>query len=209
MRHGMGIILGVILPVFLIVGCVGTKTSKEVIKYYTLEYDPPKATVQSRLPAVIRVPRFQVDPLYNSHRMIYTDQAFQRNAYNYHYWRANPGDLIAALMARDLRQSSIVSAVSVYDGSIQASHAIEGVVEEFYEKDTKTGWYAVLSVNITLIKVKAVDISQRILFQKRYHVQKKSLKKNPQALAQAMSRAMAEISALVIKDIRQALTPDD
>jgi cholesterol transport system auxiliary component len=205
----MGIFFGAILLAFWIVGCMGVvKAPKEAIKYYTLEYDPPKAVVQNRLPAVIRVPRFQVDPPYNSHRMIYTDQAFQRNAYHYHQWRANPGDLITAFMARDLRQSSIVKAVFVYSGSIPASHVIEGVVEEFYEKDSRSGWYAVLSVSITLIKVKGADISQRILFQKSYHVQKKCLKKNPQALARAMSQAMAEVSELAIKDIQRALIPD-
>lgn len=192
--------------IFGIAGCIGGKAQKEAINYYTLEYAAPKPVVQNRIPAVIRVPRFQVDPPYNSHRMIYTDRAFQRNAYHYHQWRANPGDLIAAFLARDLRQASLVSAVFVYDGAIPATHVLEGVVEEFYEKDAPTGWYAILSVSLTLIKVDAVDVSERIKFQRRYRTEQKSLQKNPESLARAMSQAMAEVSALVIKDVEKALS---
>lgn len=198
----------VILMIFGIVNCIGGQAQKETINYYTLAYDAPEPVNQNRIPAVIRVPRFQVDPPYNSHRMIYTNQAFQRNAYHYHQWRANPGDLVPAFLARDLRQASLVSAVFVYDGVVPATHVLEGVVEEFYENDDPIGWYAILSVSLTLIKIDAVDVSERIRFQRRYHSKKKCLRKNPEALAQAMSQAMAEISAFVITDVRNALLED-
>ena len=75
-----------------------------------------------------------------------------------------------------------------------------------YQKSVDNAWRAVLSVNITFMADYEPDISKRILFQKEYTIRKQCEQKNPRALAAAMSRAMAEISDAVIKDIHHALT---
>jgi len=64
----------------------------------------------------------------------------------------------------------------------------------------------VLSVNITFMADYEPDISKRILFQKEYTSKKQCKQKNPKALAEAMSQAMAEISKAIIKDIHHSLT---
>jgi hypothetical protein len=45
------------------------------------------------------------------------------------------------------------------------------------------------------------DISKRILLQKTYQLKETCRSKNPGALAEAMSRAMARVSGEIIKDL--------
>ena len=171
------------------------------IDYYSLDYDPPGPAGLSPLGAVVGVQRFQVAPLYNTNRIIYRDKQFKRNAYNYHKWRANPGDLVSYFLARDLAESAMFKAVFTLDKKLPVSHTLEGRVDEFFEFDRDNLWEAVLSVSVTLIKEKEPDISKRILMQKKYRVRKPCRQKNPQALAEAMSLAMAAVSKNIKDDL--------
>jgi hypothetical protein len=49
------------------------------------------------------------------------------------------------------------------------------------------------------------DTTKRILFQKSYGSKKACKHKNPKSLAEAMSRAMKEISGEIIRDIHSCL----
>ncbi len=171
------------------------------IAFYTLEYDPPKLGNLKPLSHAIRVENFSVAPLYNTNFIIYRDGSFKRDAYVYHKWRANPGDLVTQLLSRDIKQSGLFKVVLPHESRFPSSHMLEGSVDEFLEWDTEENWNGVLSVTITLMEENEPDISKRIIFQKTYHAKKASKQKNPMALAEAMSQAMAEISREIIKDV--------
>lgn len=180
--------------------CIDLKQPKNKIEYYTLEYDPPSAGVRRPLPRTIRVTRFSVSPVYNSSRIVYRDKAFKRQTYAYYMWRANPGDLVSYFLSRDMRQSGLFKAVLTPGSSFPSSYLLEGSVDDFYELDRENGWEAVLSVSVAVIDEKELDISKKILFQKTYRSTKPCRQKNPRSLAQAMSRAMSEVSEKIIKD---------
>jgi len=91
------------------------------------------------------------------------------------------------------------------DRKLPVTHIIEGAVDEFFEYDDDRTWQAMLSVSITLLKASEPDISQRVIFQKRYRSQKPCRYKNPQALAEAMSEAMSELSHMIANDIYRFL----
>jgi hypothetical protein len=59
---------------------------------------------------------------------------------------------------------------------------------------------------VALIKKNENNPLKSIVFQHNYTVKEKCAKKNPQALAEAMSNALKKISVLVIKDIHKSLT---
>jgi cholesterol transport system auxiliary component len=185
---------------FLVTGCMKLRMGDKNISFYSLEYDPPRLESVSSLPAVIRIERFRVFPLYDSTKMIYREKAFKRDAYIFHKWWASPPDLVSYFLARDFRQSGRFKAVFSPDQSLPASHLIDGMIEEFFEEDDENSWQAVLSLNISLIKEKEPDLSKRILMQKKYAIKVACLEKTPLAFAQAMSRAMANISEQIIRD---------
>jgi cholesterol transport system auxiliary component len=181
--------------------CVNLKQPRTRVDFYTLEYDPPIMEDMDPLPVIIRLQRFGVAPSYNTNRLIYRDDAFEREAYFYHKWRANPGDLVSYFLGRDLRQSGLFNGVISYDSHSPASYMLEGFVDEFLEWDEGNLWYALLTISVTLMVENEPDISKKILFQKTYHAKEPSSKKHPKELAEAMSRAMSKISREVTMDI--------
>jgi ABC-type uncharacterized transport system auxiliary subunit len=192
----------------LLGGCLSVKTPHQKIDYYTLEYDAPSISNSHTLPLVVQVERFQVAPVYNTTKIIYRQRPYTRDAYTYHMWRANPGDLVSYFLARDFQQSLVFKAVAAHNTGLLSTHILRGTVDEFYEHDGKDSWEAVLAVSITLMVNNESDISNRVLFQKSYSTRKACRQKNPRALAEAMSQAMANISEKVITDIYTFLAED-
>ena len=181
--------------------CLNLKQPSNKFEFYTLEYASPPRPDLAPLPCAIRVERFSVAPEYNSDRIIYRDKSFKRDSYAYCRWRANPGDLVASFLSRDIKASGLLNAVVSSDSRIPASHLLEGSVDEFFEWDAEEKWEAVLSVSITLVAEDEPDISKRILFQKSYQVREPCEQKNPRALAGAMSRAMSAVSKHIIETL--------
>lgn len=191
----------VILAGILISGCLGTQNPPNKIEYYTLEYTPIGIEAPDSLPAVIRIERFAVAPVYNSHKIIYSDSPYKRNEYGYHKWRANPGDLVSYFIARDMKSSALFGGVSLMESGMPHTHVLTGSVDEFFEFDGKKSWEAVLAFHVTLSLGYEQDVSKNILFQKSYQTREPCPQKNPQGLAEAMSMAMRRLSHELMSDI--------
>jgi cholesterol transport system auxiliary component len=151
---------------------------------------------------VLKVERFQVAPEFNTYQMVYGEGAFKRNVYHYHQWRGNPGDLVTYALMRDLRNSGSFAGVLPKESPIPPTHILEGMVDQIYEKDGSTTCDAVLSISITLLVVAEPDITKRILLQKSYQEAEPCNRRNPDALAKAMSHAMRRVSEKIIKDLK-------
>jgi len=206
MNYSKKIIYLIILSTLLVCGCLNvTQHPNKKINYYTLEYDPPKAASLKSLPFVIYIERFNVAPLYDSTRIIYSQKKFIRDAYIYHKWMANPGDFVTYYLTRDIKHSSLFSTAFSSSNSYSSTHIINGTVDEFFEQDDNDIWKAVLSINITLMSKDEPDIIKSVLMQKRYSAIEPCSRKNPQSLAEAMSKAMANISDRIIKDVYKCL----
>lgn len=196
----IGVCLGLALA-----GCVNLKPEPRKISYYSLEYPPPGPYQKSPLPVVLHVSRFDVAPQYDSAKMVYRSDEYHRDAYLYHRWWANPGDIVSYFLARDLRNSGLFKGVFTLNRSLPVSHTLEGTVEAFYEQDAGESWTAVLSVGVTLLAENEPDPSQRVLLQKEYSFQEPCRDKTPRDLAESMSRAMARLSRRVLADLYSRL----
>jgi ABC-type uncharacterized transport system auxiliary subunit len=194
------------LAIILIAGgCSALQKPSNQIDYYTLEYDSPSMDGLSRLPCILRLARFTVAPTYNTDRIVYSDRSYKRKVYAYHKWRANPADLVTSFLERDIRGSGLFQAVVPEDSRFPSSCYLEGAVEEFYEKDTEAGWMAVLGISVALMAEDEPNVAKRVLFQKSYRVEEPCQKKNPRALAKAMSQAMSRVSEALINETYNAL----
>lgn len=191
---------------FFTAGCANFKQPRNRVQHYTLEYASPEITDLAPLPVSLKVERFSVASAYNTNRIIYRDGSFKRDEYFYHKWRTNPGDMVTDFLRRDLRNSQLFKVVLPYGSDFPYSCVIEGSVDEFVEWDAPEGWKAVLTVTIALMAANEPDVSRRILLQKTYHAEKPFTEKTPEGLAQAMSMAMGDVSASVIRDIYSVLS---
>jgi ABC-type uncharacterized transport system auxiliary subunit len=189
----------------LLSACMFTPVPPEAIYYYTLDYQVEPLDKGPGLPFVIRVDRFSVSPPFDSQRIIYADQGLHRNAYALHHWISVPGELMAFLLARDLSSTNRFQAVLTPDATLQATHIINGWIEEFMEEDAPEAWQASLCLHITLLAAENRDPSRRIMYQKTYRAKAASRFKTPASLAEAMSAATAQVFGSVIKDVYHSL----
>ena len=190
--------------VFVCASCSGLSRPSPKIEHYSLEYAPPSLE-KPALPLVIQVERFSAAPLYDTRQIVYREKPFSRDAYVYHRWRSTPADLVSYFLARDLKASGLFAGVLSHDSRQDTLFSLEGSVDDFLESDLENGWEAVLTFSVTLIAARDPDISKRVLFQKTYRASKPCGQRNPRALAEAMSQAMAELSKAVLRDVYSAL----
>jgi len=186
--------------------CSSLRQPARKTDYYTLEYAPPEYPSKKVLPQVIRIDRFQVAPSFASNNIVYRDGPNKLDAYTYHHWRANPGDLVTYFLARDFEHAALFEAAYSLKGRLDPTYVLEGVVDGFHEDDGPEKWQAVIILRVTLLKKNEPDISKRIAFQRRYAAAEDCHRKHPQALAEAMSRAMARVSARIITDTHDYLS---
>jgi ABC-type uncharacterized transport system auxiliary subunit len=193
--------LAVVLSFAFLGGCMSLKQPSYKIDYFALEYEPRPVGNLKPLSHVLKVNRFSAAPVYNTTQMIYRDRPFKREAYTYHKWRANPGDLVSSLLARDIQRSGLFKAVVSHESSLSASYVLEGSVDEFLESNRDGALQAVLTVSTTLVAAGERDITKKVLFQKSFHATKPCKEKSPQGLVEAMSQAMAQVSQDIIKSL--------
>lgn len=197
------VVLLLIIPL-LISGCISVKQPAVTLTYYTLDYAPPKID-SGPVKATIALGRFRAAPPYAGTRIIYQDSTLQTNHYAYHRWQAPPGDMVAGMFRRDLQSCGLFGPITHHDSALRADYLIEADIDEFLEKDGDT-WQASLRLTITLLRQETQKVVP--VMQHSYEAMEPCSKKNPRALAQAMSLALATISAEVIRDTHQAIAKD-
>jgi len=175
-----------------------------LVNQYILEYPPPASGPGAKIPAALKVEIFSVAQAFNTNAMVYQPQPYKSQVYNYSRWRVNPGYLVTDYLLRDLREAGLFKAVFGPDGSGKHRFQLEGGVAEFQELDEPGGWQAALALTVTLLDTDEERLPQRVVFQKNYRILEPMPEKTPQGLAQAMSRAMAQVSARIITDTGQA-----
>lgn len=199
-----GLLLLTVLP--FLSACVGTGQPPKPIYYYTLNHAGNDPRFETVLPCTLRVERFTVSPPFDSQRIYYADGKSHRNAYAYHQWVVSPGDLIPYLFTRDLRQSNGFRAVLTPHSTLAATHSLHGWIEEFIEKDNPSKLQASVIIHLTLISNHEPDPVAKIMLQKQYKAEAPSRDKTPAALAEAMSKAVADISTSAVEDIYRQLS---
>ena len=174
-----------------------------LVQKYLLDYPAPRVKA-APLTENLKVEQFAVAQAFNTTAMVYRTSPYKAENYNYSRWRVNPGYLVTDYLIRDLRDSRLFKAVLTPDSPSKARFSLEGGVEEIQEVDQGAAWQASLALNITLIDTSEKEITKRVLFQKNYQTAEPLTEKTPAGLAQAMSRAMEQLSAQIITDVYQA-----
>lgn len=196
---------GPVLLIVLLAGCLGGTASPPLVRHYSLEYPPPRVENVARYEALLRVGRFSADRLYTGPAMLYSRDAFRRDVYHEQRWRVSPGDMVTDFLKRDLRHAGLFSAVLSARDTEEARFVLEGGVEVFLETDDGKSRKALLNAVVTLLDLSHKEVSRRVVFQKTYRCEALFAQQGSAGFAEAMSRAMSQLSAQVIADIGDAL----
>ena len=163
-------------------GCVQLKQPNTKFEYYTLEYNAlrsDKSTDPGKKSTVLKIKHFNASPIYNTDRIIYSDQQFKRSPYFYHKWRVRPAEFVTYFLSRDLKESGLFEAVLPPASGSLHTHTVEGTVDEFLESDSHDSWEAVLSISITLQVAREPDPDKRVIFQRSFSTRKTVLNSSP------------------------------
>jgi cholesterol transport system auxiliary component len=175
-----------------------------MIEFYTLEYAPP-AFDGPKTGGIVKFDRFFSARSYEGTAMLYKPAAYKVVAYNYHRWRTSPGDMVTDYLVRDFRHSGLFRAVFSYRQPESARFLVGGGVEEFVEAKEAGGWNAVLGLYVTVLDLKESDVTEKVVFQKKYRVVQPINGESPESFATGMSEAMARASVQIVGDVRAAV----
>lgn len=185
-------------------GCFPGSKPPHMIQLYMLDYASP-GSAGTCLDHLIRIDRFSVAQSYNSAAMLYRPETYRVAVYNYHRWRANPGDMVTDYLLRDFRESGLFRAVFSYRQSESTRFVVDGAIEEFVESREPDGWQVILGLQVALLDLSQAEITRKVVFQKRYRTAQPIGHESPDAFAAGMSAAMAWVSTEMISDVYAAV----
>ena len=99
-----------VLLLFLI-GCVRLSQPAPQFREYRLDYPPPPHDEGTPLPVVLRVAALRVAAIYDRDAIVYRNDSYSTATSIYTRWSANPGNMLADLLSRDLTASGRYRAI--------------------------------------------------------------------------------------------------
>jgi cholesterol transport system auxiliary component len=204
-RPGLFIFLSFSLWFLIVAGCVRTGKPQAPVEMYLMNYPAPVVAAAEKIDDTVRFNRFTIATAYNSNSMIFRQNDYSFDSFNYNRWAVNPADMVGDILLRDLQSANLFRAVFSRYAVDEGRYVVAGGIEEFFLRKDSSGNAAVLGLNITLKDTKQRESTRRILFQKKYVREEVLTEQSPRGYCQAMSRAMQQLSVQIIDDIYQGV----
>ncbi len=186
---------------FMITGCAGSGKPQYEVEKYLLSYSAPSWDKFDKLNVSIKFNRFSIAAAYNSDNMIFRDNTYSFDYFNYSRWAVNPADMIADGLVRDMRDSGLFRAVFSRYETQDGQFIISGSIDEFYLREDRSNKTALISIIISLQDTRERETGKRMMFQKKYVREEPLQESSPRGYCQAVSEAMRVISEQITKDI--------
>ena len=184
----------------IIQGCVSTGKPQMQTESYLIDYKVPVFEKFAKIDDVVRINRFSIATAYNNSNMIFRQDGFSLDSFNYNRWAVNPADMVGDNLLRDLQESGYFRAAFSRYAVDEGRYILQGGIEEFYLRTDKSGNAAVISLEITLKDIKQREATRRIIYQKKYRHEELLKDNSPRGYCQAMSLAMQKLSQQIIVD---------
>ena len=185
-------------------GCAANGKPQYNVEKYLLSYPAQSWNQTEKLPASVKFNRFSIAAAYNSTHMIFRNDPYSFDAFNYSRWAVNPSDMIADSILGDMRGSGKFLAVFSRYQNDEGRFVISGGIEEFYLRMDKNVKTALISLSITMEDSREKEIGKKIMFQKKYRREEPLRDQSPRGYCQAASEAMQILSREIISDIHTA-----
>ena len=180
-------------------GCSLTKPRPEV-HHYTLTLTLPEVALDRRRRRSWFAPFSAPDP-YMQDRIVYRLSSYQLDFYNSHRWASSPTEQVTDWTRRYLRGAGVFTTVSpTIEGA--TDFVLSGRVRQFDEVDQEQTWEAVLNVDFWLTR----GTERAPIWFRSYAASQRAEKRNPTALAEAMSRNLENILGRLTADLAPVVT---
>jgi ABC-type uncharacterized transport system auxiliary subunit len=192
----------IIILSMVITGCLsGSGKPQYEVENYLLSYPAPSFDKLEKLNASVKLNRFSIAAAYNSTNMIFRNDPYSIDSFNYSRWSVNPADMVADSFLRDLRASGLFGAVYSRYETDEGQFVISGSIEEFYLRSDKSNKTAVIRIIISLQDTREKETGKTMMFQKKYVREEPLQESSPRGYSQAASEALRIISEQITKDI--------
>jgi uncharacterized lipoprotein YmbA len=175
-------------------GCSLSSPRPEV-HHYTLTLHAPETTSDKGKASLV-VRAFSAHDPYNQERLVYRTSPYQLDFYNYHRWASSPTEQVTDLTRRYLRGTAIFAKVyPSTEGS--ADFTLNGRILQFEEIDHDQTWEAALSIDFWLTRAE----QRTPLWFQTYSASRQTEKRNPAAVAEALSRNLETLLGQLAADL--------
>jgi uncharacterized lipoprotein YmbA len=165
------------------------------VHHYTLTVTLPEMAAATAQTSLIVRPLAAADP-YNQERIVYRSSAYQVDFYNYHRWAASPSEQITDWTRRYLAGAGLFAKVfPSTDGS--ADLELGGKIRQIEEVDQEQTWDATLSIDFWLTR----SGQHSPFWFQSYTATRRTTKRNPEAVAEALSRNLEDILGRLTSDL--------
>lgn len=189
----------------LLTGCFTGGKPQYNVERYILNYPAPSWNQPGKLEASIKFNRFSIAAAYNSARMIFRNDDYRIDSFNYSQWAVNPADMVADRILDDMTGSGLFQTVFSYQQAQEGRFIVSGGIEEFLLDLRKNSKTAVIRMTIALQDSRVNRAGKRTIFQKKYVRTEPLQESSPQGYCDAASRAMQHLSKEIIGDIYTAI----
>jgi len=159
------------------------------VRYYQLA-TPPAQAAKSTGDKVLVVEALASDGAYDDERIVYRNNPYRLDYYNYHRWVATPGVLVGGYLEKALSRTGNFKAVlreQTADTSLVLGGRINAIEE--VDRDPKH-WVGRISLELTLTDPKTGDVVWAQPFEETEPLPVQ----NPEGLARAISIALDRIA---------------
>lgn len=165
------------------------------VHYYALKLTVPDEPAHIARASLV-VHSFTAQDPYDQQRMVYRSSPYVLDFYRYHRWAALPAQQVTDWTRRYLRHAGLFAKVFP-SADADADVVLTGTIRQFEEVDEQEVWRAVLSVDVWLERN---DSNSPVWFQS-YTATQETAKRNPEAVAEAMSLNLEDILARLVDDL--------
>lgn len=193
------LLLGAAVWSISVAGCSLAKPQPPV-HYYALAVQLPAQALGTGKTSLVIRPLTARDP-YDQERMVYRTSPYAFDLYNFHRWASSPAEQVTHWTRRYLQTTGLFSQVFPTTGG-NADVMLGGVVRQCEELDHETTWEAALSIDFWLTRA---DERSPLWF-RSYAVTKPANRRNPEAIAEAMSQGLVDILQRLTADLTPVVT---
>lgn len=189
----------------ILVGCASSGKPSYSVERYLLNYTALSFNKPAKLPVFIKFNRFSSATAYNTTSMIFRNDPYSLDSFNYSRWAVYPADMVGDDLLEDMRTSGLFQGVFSRYEADEGRFVLSGSVDEFYlriDKDKKT---AVIGISLSLADTREKETGKRMMFQKKYFREEPLTDSSPRGYCQAASLAMQAVSRDIVSDVYAAV----
>ncbi|MDH3444351.1 MAG: ABC-type transport auxiliary lipoprotein family protein [Deltaproteobacteria bacterium] len=187
----------------LVAGCLSIEKSYPDQHFFVLEVKRGSNPATSAGNGILEVAEVRISPRYSEKSFVYRTSEPRYESDFYNQFLVAPATIITEEIRKGLAQSQVFRHVIGTSNQLQPTHVLEAAVSALYGDFRNSGApKAVLEMEFFLSK--EGDGGSQVILEKRYAKSVDLNRRSPEALVQGWNRALEEVLATLIEDLRSA-----